>query len=96
MASSKNKSPIKNNRHSALANAPATLRPCYKCITYREKVMEELHERKDHDTEEKVREAIAMKTAFGTDVARTFLKMRGIDSDLTERVLKAPPEQLRR
>ncbi|MFC0134737.1 hypothetical protein [Massilia eurypsychrophila] len=58
--------------------------------------MEELHERKDQDTEEKVREAIAMKTAFGTDVARTFLKMRGIDSDLTERVLKAPPEQLRR
>jgi hypothetical protein len=57
--------------------------------------MEALYERKDHDTEEKVREAIAMKTAFGTDVAREFLKLRGINSELTERVLKAPPEQLR-
>lgn len=57
--------------------------------------MQELHERKDRDTEQKVSEAIAMKNAFGTDVARTFLKMRGINSELTERVLTAPPEQLR-
>jgi hypothetical protein len=57
--------------------------------------MAEQHERKDHETEEKVREALEMKSAFGSDVARTFLKMRGINAELTERVLKAPPEQLR-
>jgi hypothetical protein len=57
--------------------------------------MGEQYERKDHDTEEQVREALAMKGAFGVDVARTFLKLRGIEPELTERVLTAPPEQLR-
>lgn len=53
------------------------------------------HERTDFDTEAKIREALNMKYAFGDDAARTFLKLRGIDPDLTDRVLTAPPEQLR-
>lgn len=57
--------------------------------------MTEPHERKDHDTEQQIREALAMKSAFGSDVARTFLRMRGIKPELTERVLTAPPGQLR-
>lgn len=57
--------------------------------------MAEQQARTDHDTEEKIREALAMKGAFGADVARTFLKLRGIDPSLTERVLTAPKEQLR-
>ncbi|MDB5935905.1 MAG: hypothetical protein JWQ01_3249 [Massilia sp.] len=58
--------------------------------------MAEQHERKDHETEDQIREALEMKTAFGSDVARTFMRMRGINPDLTERVLTAPPGQLRR
>lgn len=53
------------------------------------------HERTDFDTEAKIREALNMKHAFGDDAARTFLKLRGIDPDLTERVLTARPEELR-
>jgi hypothetical protein len=60
-----------------------------------EDVMNEQHERKDKDTEAQVREAISMKHAFGDDAARRFLKLRGVDPDLTERVLKAPPSKLR-
>ncbi len=57
--------------------------------------MAEQHERKDHETEQQIREALAMKSALGSDVARTFMRMRGIKPELTERVLTAPPEQLR-
>jgi hypothetical protein len=57
--------------------------------------MNEQIERKDKETEAKVREAIAMKHAFGDDAARTFLKLRGVDPDLTERVLTADPAKLR-
>ena len=57
--------------------------------------MNQLHERSDKETESKVREAIQMKQAFGDDAARTFLRLRGIDPDLAERVLTAPPSQLR-
>ncbi|MET0855717.1 MAG: hypothetical protein ABWY27_03115 [Telluria sp.] len=57
--------------------------------------MSEQHERKDKETEAKVREAINMKHAFGDNAARTFLKMRGVDPDLTERVLTAEPTRLR-
>jgi hypothetical protein len=57
--------------------------------------MNEQHARTDRDTEAKVREALSMKNAFGDDAARTFLKLRGVDPDLTERVLAAPPSQLR-
>lgn len=57
--------------------------------------MAEQHERKDHETEQQIREALAMKSAFGSDVARTFMRMRGIKPELTERVLTAPPEHLR-
>jgi hypothetical protein len=64
-------------------------------VSYRENDMAEQHERKDHETEEKVREALEMKSAFGSDVARTFMRMRGINPELTERVLTAPPGQLR-
>lgn len=53
------------------------------------------HARTDFDTEAKIREALNMKYAFGDDAARTFLKLRGIDPDLTERVLAARPEELR-
>jgi hypothetical protein len=57
--------------------------------------MNEQYERKDLETETKVREALHMKRAFGDDAARTFLKLRGVDPDLTERVLTAAPSQLR-
>jgi hypothetical protein len=57
--------------------------------------MSDEHERKDKDTEAKIREAISMKSAFGDDAARRFLKMRGVNPDLTERILKAPPSRLR-
>lgn len=57
--------------------------------------MAEQHERTDHETEQQIREALAMKSAFGSDVARTFMRMRGIKPELTERVLTAPPGQLR-
>jgi hypothetical protein len=53
------------------------------------------HERKDVETEAKIREALNMKHAFGDDAARKFLNLRGIDPDLTDRVLTARPEQLR-
>jgi hypothetical protein len=36
-----------------------------------------------------------MKNAFGDNAARTFLKLRGVNPDLAERVLTAPPSQLR-
>lgn len=51
--------------------------------------------RTDMETARQVDEGIAMKRAFGDDVARKFLLLRGIDPDLTERVLTAPREQLR-
>jgi hypothetical protein len=51
--------------------------------------------RTDVTTARQVDEAIAMKLAFGDDVARKFLLLRGIDPDLTERVLTAPREQRR-
>lgn len=51
--------------------------------------------RTDLDTAKKVDEAIAMKLAFGDDVARKFLLLRGIDPELAERVISAPPEQRR-
>ena len=57
--------------------------------------MAEHHERKDHETEQQIREALAMKSALGSDVARTFMRMRGIKPELAERVLTAPPGQLR-
>lgn len=57
--------------------------------------MSEQIERKDTETEAKLREALTMKRAFGDDAARTFLKLRGIDPDLSERILTAPREQLR-
>lgn len=57
--------------------------------------MNQLHERIDKETETNVREAVQMKQAFGDDAARTFLRLRGIDPDLAERVLTAPPSQLR-
>jgi hypothetical protein len=56
---------------------------------------EQQHERKDKDTEAKVREAISLKHAFGDGAARTFLKLRGVDPDLAERVLTAKPSKLR-
>lgn len=52
-------------------------------------------ERKDVETEAKIREALNMKHAFGDDAARKFLTLRGIDPDLADRVLTASPEQLR-
>lgn len=57
--------------------------------------MSEQYQRTDRETEAKVREALNMKYAFGDDAARTFLKLRGVDPDLTERVLTAPRTQLR-
>jgi hypothetical protein len=51
--------------------------------------------RTDIETAKKVDEAIAMKLAFGDDVARKFLLLRGIDPELAERVIKAPREQRR-
>jgi len=51
--------------------------------------------RTDVETAKKVDEALAMKLAFGDDVARKFLLLRGIDPELTERVLTAPREQRR-
>jgi hypothetical protein len=57
--------------------------------------MAEQQARNDLDSEQKIREALAMKGAFGADVARTFLKLRGVDPAVTERVLSAPKEQLR-
>lgn len=53
------------------------------------------YERNDMETEAKVREALNMKHAFGDDAARKFLALRGVDPDLTERVLTAPPTHLR-
>lgn len=57
--------------------------------------MIEQHQRTDHKTETEVREALAMKRAFGLDTARTFLKLRGVNPDLAERVISATREQLR-
>lgn len=51
--------------------------------------------RTDIETAQKVDEAIAMKLAFGDDVARKFLLLRGIDPELAERVITAPREQRR-
>lgn len=53
------------------------------------------HERKDVETEAKIREALNMKHAFGDDAARRFLNLRGIDPDLADRILNARPEELR-
>lgn len=53
------------------------------------------HERKDVETAAKIREALNMKHAFGDDAARKFLNLRGIDPDLTDRILTSRPEQLR-
>jgi hypothetical protein len=53
------------------------------------------YERNDVETETKIREALNMKHAFGDDAARTFLRLRGVDPDLTERVLTAPLSELR-
>lgn len=57
--------------------------------------MTEQHERADRKTEAEIREALAMKRAFGDDTARRFLKLRGIDPDLAERVVTAKPGTLR-
>lgn len=57
--------------------------------------MNDYKPRIDLDTAQKVDEAIAMKLAFGDDVARKFLLLRGIDTELAERVLAAPREQRR-
>lgn len=57
--------------------------------------MSDQHERKDKETEAKIQQAITMKSAFGDDAARRFLKMRGVNPDLAERVLKAPASRLR-
>jgi hypothetical protein len=57
--------------------------------------MSEQHKRTDQKTEGEVREALAMKRAFGGDSAHTFLKRRQIDPNLIERVLSARPAQLR-
>lgn len=51
--------------------------------------------RTDFETAKKIDEALAMKVAFGDDVARKFLQLRGIDPALAERVLTAPREQRR-
>lgn len=51
--------------------------------------------RTDLETAKKVDEAIAMKLAFGDDVARKFLLLRGIDPELAERIITAPREQRR-
>lgn len=51
--------------------------------------------RTDLETAAKVDEAFAMQRAFGDDVARKFLLLRGIDPELAERVITAPPEQRR-
>lgn len=57
--------------------------------------MIEQHERTDRKTEAEVREALAMKRAFGMDAARTFLKLRDADPELVERVISSPRDQLR-
>jgi hypothetical protein len=57
--------------------------------------MSEQHSRTDTKTEAEVREALAIKRAFGDDTAQTFLKRRGIGPDLAERVISAPPGELR-
>jgi hypothetical protein len=64
-------------------------------ISLSEVVMNEQQKRKDKETEAKVREAISLKYAFGDDAARKFLKLRGVDPDLAERVLAADPAELR-
>ena len=57
--------------------------------------MNDYKPRTDVETAKHVDEAIAMKLAFGDDVARKFLLLRGIDPELTERVITAPREQRR-
>jgi hypothetical protein len=57
--------------------------------------MSDFQPRTDLETAKKVDEAIAMKLAFGDDVARKFLLLRGIDPELAERVITAPREQRR-
>lgn len=57
--------------------------------------MNDYKPRTDVETARQVDEAIAMKLAFGDDVARKFLLLRGIDPELTERVIAAPREQRR-
>jgi hypothetical protein len=58
-------------------------------------MIEQQHPRTDHKTEAEVREAMAMRRAFGLDAAREFLKLRGVDQELANRVIEAKPDRLR-
>lgn len=54
-----------------------------------------MNRRVDVKTAELVDIALLTKAAFGVSVARTFLRMRGIDTDLMRAVLSLPPDALR-
>lgn len=57
--------------------------------------MSDKHLRQDKDTAQQIREALAMKRAFGIHAAATFLRFRAVPVTLAARVLAAPPEQRR-
>ncbi len=52
--------------------------------------MSDLKPRTDSQTEQQIREALAMKRAFGDQAAEKFLKLRDVDQALARRVLTEP------
>lgn len=43
--------------------------------------------RQDHETAEKISDAVALRRAFGDDAAQRFLKLRGIGDELAQQAL---------
>ena len=57
--------------------------------------MPDKHTRTDRQTEQHIREAIAMQRAFGDHAAQTFLQLRNVSPAVATRVLAAPHGQRR-
>ena len=55
--------------------------------------MDETDRRHDHDTANKIDEALRVQQAFGDDVAQKYLKLRGIGEEIAQRVLAASAAQ---
>lgn len=52
--------------------------------------------RQDHESAEKVAQALIMQEAFGFDVAQRFLTLRGIGDEVSRRALSEKYEQRQR
>ena len=51
--------------------------------------------RQDRHTAQQIREALAMKSAFGIHTAATLLRFHQVPVEVAARVLTAPPERRR-